>query len=116
MTDAHESDPVDRYEYLRGLSLEEAEAHLAELTAGLTEAEKHYTGPIGSLRRKLNDEDLEQLGAALGDLLPMSTNPLVQQELIDHPELGPEDLLFYSIASAAWDISGFMSRFKNSGV
>lgn len=106
----------ERYAYFYSLSLEEIREHLDELTESISGVRKSYTGPIGKHRKKIKDEDAKVLTDAFGDLLPMSLNPDVQQEILNSTAEHLEDSTHAKISQLTEDIALFLSRFENTGV
>ncbi len=110
----------DKYEYFRGLSLEEINAHLTGLNERIEGVKGHYTGLIGRRRTRIRDEDMQEVMEAFGDLLPMTTNPEVQQEALDAMRAGmatqPQDLTVNRITGLIQSSMLFVAGFENSGV
>jgi hypothetical protein len=110
---------TDKYEYFRGLTLEQIKAHLDELTEGFGEVKKHYTGPLGRRRTEIREEDMGKILGAFGDFLPMTTNPDVQQEAVEAFGIEterPEDLTINRITGLTQEVMLFAAGFKNSGI
>ena len=103
------------YEYFRNLPMEAIQERLAELNTTFEQVQSHYTGFIGRFRKNMRGEDQGTLVNCVGDLLPMSHNRSVQEEIMAATEQR-DDLAFHRIARLQWDIMMFMGKFENTGV
>jgi hypothetical protein len=116
MPETHDRPPEsDLYEYFRGMSLEEITNHLDELKEELGAVKKYYTGPIRKHIKIIKDDDMDKLSMAIGDLLPMTHNPEVQQEVISGDSSESKEPVLWHISDLTMDILTFMTRFDNSG-
>jgi hypothetical protein len=116
MSETVKETSVDKYEYFRSLSLDEISTHLAGLTQDFHGVQRHYTGLIGRRRSKIKKEDSAALTAVVVDLLPMSTNPEVNQQALSDEDVKPEDLVISQITGMTQEVLVFMARFENTGI
>jgi hypothetical protein len=106
-----------QFERMRRLSLDEVSERLDTLSGQVEDIKAHYIGPIGRFRKKLKPEDMEALGQAFGEILPLSFNHEVQKQLLAaNPQENNSDLTFFRINTLSMELGVFMARFENTGI
>lgn len=89
--------------------LEEVERRYDEVQRRFKEVKSHYSGFFGYLRRNLREEDLKTLTGLVGDVLPLSMQPVVQRG-------ESQKVSIDAVVDLQDDILHFLSGFRNSGI
>lgn len=114
-TDNGPQDDRDRYEQFAKMTLEEIKEHLEALGETFAEVKKHYEGRIGRLRREIKREDMDKIMEIFQDLLPMTMNPGVQEE-VSTEDIPLEELTGYRISAMMQDTMQFAASFENTDI
>lgn len=109
-------EPLD---YSAALPLEKVSMRYYEITSIFAEVKAKYpeSNPnIISRKEKIKRKDLKLLEECIGVILPLSTMPVLREELIENKPDSDKGTLSEQISRTNLEILMYLSEFKNSNV
>lgn len=95
--------------YGAGLSIQEAEERYKEVREEFYKVKRKYSGILSRFRKNLDEKDIKTLADAIGVLLPLSMEEVVQRRKSNLVTLE-------AITNLQVEISKFLANYKNTGV
>ena len=102
---------IERIEYGLELTVDEVQTRYEEVRSEFERVKSRYSGFFSIWKRKMNEEDQTSLTECTGVLLPLSTVPVVQEQV-----LHGEGNLHSEISQLNWRILDYLAGFKNTGI